>query len=184
MIMDSTESTITDVAPQNRPWSVVDYCVEEVERQGHDTTRLDGLRRVGWMLDAWSLALYELGFSSPREDSRHGSGPARLSVGLVERLGELVEPEKNKNGFRECGVRVGGAVCPEWRKVRGLVKELVYEQDAMDPLTFYRAFLEIHPFVDGNGRTAKILLNWKNGTLLENPLFPPNDFWGRWIRNP
>jgi len=31
---------------------------------------------------------------------------------------------------------------------------------------------------------GKVLLNWKNGTLLNDPIFPPGDFWGTTILNP
>jgi fido (protein-threonine AMPylation protein) len=53
----------------------------------------------------------------------------------------------------------------------------------MAPLEAYVEYEEIHPFVDSNGRTGKIILNYLNGTLLD-PIFPPNDIWGDWISNP
>ena len=40
--------------------TVIKYVEEEVIRQGHNTYVLDGIERVGWMLDAWSYALGEL----------------------------------------------------------------------------------------------------------------------------
>lgn len=155
-----------------RKLTVVEYCTEEVQRQGHDTFQLDGIERVGWMLDAWSYALRENENTKP------------IALRDIERMGYLIERAKNAGGFRTCGVTVGGRLMPPWFHVEAQVKNLVRCQKDLDPLGFYRAFLEIHPFVDGNGRTAKVLLNWLNGTLLENPVFPPKDFWGRVIRNP
>lgn len=34
-----------------------------------------------------------------------------------------------------------------------------------DPAEFVRSFLSVHPFVDGNGRLAFVLLNWLAGSL-------------------
>lgn len=151
--------------------TVIQYVTEEVERQGHDTTALDGIQRVGWMLEAWA---YAIGRTYPNlvpaaSDAIH--------------IGKLIEPEKNKTGLRTCGVRVGAVVCPPASEIESRLFNLFRESPRMRPLEFYHRFEEIHPFVDGNGRTGKVLLNWLNGSLLD-PVFPPDDFWGRPIRNP
>ena len=151
--------------------SVIRYVIEEVERQGHNTQVLDGIERVGWMLSAWSLALSR---------SEKQKKPC-LDDALA--LGRRVEAHKNFYGIRDCGVTVGGAVCPRPEKINGLLVDLFAQVEVLSPLEFYKAFLEIHPFEDGNGRTGKIILNWCNDTL-DAPVFPPNNLWGREIRNP
>ena len=150
--------------------TVIEYVTEEVQRQGHDTSRLDGIERVGWMLNVWGYAL--------RQDDKP-------TVSDILMIGRLIEPEKNPNPHtpRRCNVRVGSRNCPPWEQVERLLRELIKKRDSLEPLEFYRGLLEIHPFVDGNGRTGKVVLNWLNGTLL-NPIFPPDDFWGYPIRNP
>lgn len=149
--------------------TVIEYCTEEVRRQGHDILTLDGIERVGWMLDGWSYAL-QREFRKPEiTDAVH--------------MGTLVERLKNRDGLRRVGVRVGPRICPPAGEVYGLLTTLSEKRDDLAPLDFYREFELIHPFVDGNGRTGKVLLNWLNGSLLK-PIFPPNDFWGGWIENP
>lgn len=48
--------------------------------------------------------------------------------------------------------------------------------DDTDPAEFVRAFLSIHPFTDGNGRTAFILFNWLSNTL-DHPQALPDLNW-------
>jgi fido (protein-threonine AMPylation protein) len=72
---------------------------------------------------------------------------------------------------------------PSFDQVPRLLELLFEQRDAMAPLDFYREFELIHPFMDGNGRVGKILLNWLSHSLL-NPFFPPSDLFGDPIRNP
>jgi hypothetical protein len=150
--------------------NVIDYISEEVTRQGHNVTVKDGLERVGWMLDAWCSVL-------PRADV------VFIDLTTIEELGKRVERVKNREGWRRCGVRVGSRICPPFYEVPVLLERLLSVRDGMTPIEFYKEFEMIHPFVDGNGRTGKILLNWMNGTLLD-PIFPPADIFGTPIMNP
>jgi len=154
------------------PTDVITYVREEVERQGHNTYMIDGITRVGWMLRAWSHAL----------DLHDVKCQALPTVDDVIAIGRMVEVAKNKQGLRYVNVGVGAYRAPHHLEVLWRLEAWV-QSLPMAPLDAYRAFEEIHPFVDGNGRTGKILLNWLNDSLL-CPIFPPNDFWGRTIRNP
>lgn len=156
--------------------TVAEYCQEEVSRQGHNIHMLEGIERVGWMLNGWAYALNVLFDFHPYP-----------TVDSLLQIGRMVEPYENSTGWRTCQVMVGGNVCPNPDRVPTLLVSLFeslpsyLDEGAVIP--FYKALLEIHPFLDGNGRTGKIILNWLNGSLL-NPIFPPNNLWGREIRNP
>lgn len=167
----SSYATVPQTAtlPDRSP--VVAYVTEEVSRQGHDVRTLDGIERVAWMLDAWRSALLW---------DANGGHP---DIYDTECLGKLIEPEKNAHGFRSCHVRVGSKACPPPERIYEMLRLLFSQRDALTPIEFYKGFEEVHPFVDGNGRTGKILLNWLNGTLLA-PLFPPANLFGHPIRNP
>lgn len=148
---------------------VVDYIVEEVRRQGHDINEPDGWVRVAWMLEAWCCAF----------DRQHRNPTVDDAIGL----GKLVERHKNALGIRTQDVFIGWKAMTPPENLNVQLVTLFERVDEHTPMEFYRAFETIHPFIDGNGRTGKILLNWLNHSL-RNPIFPPNNFWGKEIENP
>jgi hypothetical protein len=135
---------------------LVRFCAIECELQR------SGERSVFWMVQAWVMALGWDGHPGPED--------------IIE-LGRIVEPVKNRRGFRECGVRVGSDVKGDWSLVPRQIDNLC-EQATIDELTpaeWFREYEEVHPFIDGNGRTGQILFNWFNRTL-DTPVWAPN-FW-------
>jgi Fic family protein len=109
----------------------------------------------------------------------------KITPEVIRRWGALIEPDKNARGFRQTPVYVGFEPKMDWklidRAIEGLCEQINLR--LINPLDAYREFELIHPFMDGNGRTGKIILNWVNNTLLD-PTFPPKDFWGPVISNP
>lgn len=144
--------------------SIVNFCARECKLQ------MSGELSVGWMVEAWRYA----------QDKGYETGGWMDSMPTVDdvlTLGRLVEPHDNLYGFRRCGVQIGYDVKMDWDDIpRQMVNLMESDFSVFTPAEFFKAYEEIHPFVDGNGRTGQILYNWLNGTL-NRPEWAPN-FWG------
>lgn len=164
-------------------FDIIQYCAEECKRQR------SGEMSVYDMVNAWNFAM---GISPSGR-----SFIKRMTIAGIEHIGILVEPIDNAKGFRTIPIGVtdgmGGWIeKAQWAEVPRLLEHLLasYYAGYMTPVDggysnplsktaedeFYFNYEEIHPFVDGNGRSGKILYNYLCGTL-KNPIMPPN-FWG------
>lgn len=99
-----------------------------------------------------------------------------LDLEQIRLLGQLVEPEKNKRGFRETPVHFFDMTKPlPAHQIVWALTSLINNGNQLSPTEWYTEFEKIHPFIDGNGRVGSILWNRKNGTL-DKPVSPPNVF--------
>lgn len=84
-----------------------------------------------------------------------------------------------QGNYRDSEVRIGGSewVPPQAKEVPALMKTLIKEykerKKALHPLELaswlHNKIAQIHPFTDGNGRTARLAMNW----ILMRKKFPP-----------
>lgn len=71
-------------------------------------------------------------------------------------------------------VTVGGRMAPHYSMVRGLMDNWLLDYKQLGPLEAHIRFETIHPFVDGNGRTGRMIMWWQElhdgelPTLFEN----------------
>lgn len=158
---------------------ILDFCTEECRRQG------SGKESIPWMISAWELA----------QKRYFQWGIDGLIPDFIEAVGNLVEPVKNAKGFRKVPIFVGPDeklrypfIPDALEALLGAWRDGTYQQFALEKMErrgwedrepadlLYLEFEDIHPFVDGNGRTGKILLNYVLG-ILDNPRWPYN-WWG------
>lgn len=137
---------------------IVHYAAQECRYQ------MSGEMSVAYMVDAWRYA------------NRYRNNDIMLRDVLA--LGRTIEPDKNADGIREVGVRVGYNIKLEPHLVPDALDRLLENQpdigcDDDVAAEFFKAYEDIHPFVDGNGRSGSILYNWIRGSL-EKPIHPPN----------
>lgn len=108
--------------------------------------------------------------------AEHGALPDLL---MVLMLGAYVEPRPG----RAAPIRVtpvtftdGGTAVHHEVIMSTLERMFAYLDAETDPDEFTKAFLDVHPFEDGNGRVAWLLRNWLGGTLAEPVELP--DYFG------
>lgn len=162
---------------------VVKFCSIECRLQ------MSGELSVGWMIEGM---LYAQDISGQKNNMYDGYTYVMPTVTDVLNLGKLCEPIDNARGFRTCGVQIGHDIKMDWQDIprqmvnlMEAVRDGAFDSRPVGPgisttknsgaNEFFKAYEEIHPFRDGNGRTGAILFNWLNGSLYR-PVWPNNCF--------
>lgn len=120
---------------------------------------------------------------SPEEDRRSADAWAEFSSGPLTLFTILrahhaitrTQLEPMRSGYwRDCGVRVGRHYAPGPDEVPNLMRLWFVhfgnpknEQETKDA---HVEFERIHPFVDGNGRTGRMVMNWQRKAIGLDPL--------------
>lgn len=92
-------------------------------------------------------------------------------------LNSIISPEtycRHPNGYRNTEVIIGNDAPPEPKKLYGIMNEFIYHLNTIENPILKAAYchfetVRIHPFGDGNGRTARLMANW----ILMQGLFTP-----------
>lgn len=87
----------------------------------------------------------------------------------IQRIHEVVTKAilEDSGKYRRKNVRIAGAIKtpPDWAKIVKLIDQLVFDvqNSKLHPIEtaafLHHRFVEIHPFIDGNGRVARLLTN-------------------------
>lgn len=166
---------------------IIRYCTDECIRQQ------SGTASVYNMLNAYDWADWQR-----NEDN----SIKEITVEFIIRLGMAVEPLENIKGIRRTPITIGGEVREPTRLAERLDTLIeAYYDDRLNPEMlvkdaasmanwkgykkykkantaediFYYEYEQIHPFVDGNGRSGKILYNYLLDSM-DHPKLPPNFF--------
>lgn len=137
--------------------AVASLCAKECVRQHV------GIDRVGYLISAYALA--------------HRLQTCRKIPTLDDCLAiaRLVEP-RDADGFRRMpAVFDQGVEATASSAIPEAMDRLFLHAEFADPAEWTKAFLQIHPFGDGNGRTAFLLYNWVGNTL-DHPVPLPDFF--------
>jgi hypothetical protein len=130
---------------------VVDYCAKEVQRQ--EATPL----HVSHMFQAWYyLHQHAECHKLITEDV------IRITAAYVMR-DDLMKYRQTPVSFSDMSLGLSAELIPRQMMLLVEAQEGVPHVVSVDE--WVKQFLDIHPFEDGNGRTASLLWNFFNGTM-------------------
>lgn len=83
-------------------------------------------------------------------------------------------PEQYVGVLRPVDVTVGGRFCPLWVEVPRLLDDWLHRfagaSGEAQTIIAHVEFERIHPFVDGNGRVGRMIMNWQRALSYKRPL--------------
>lgn len=91
-------------------------------------------------------------------------------------LNQKLQPDE-KGYYRHVGIMIGGRKGLDWKEVPEAMRDWCKDMNANIensrehvPKIMHVVYEKIHPFVDGNGRTGRMFMNWQRLKKLNLPL--------------
>ncbi len=133
------------------------------------------------------LGAYEI-VSDLKEMHRVPADPDELETLLLARHAVLMgsRPEKHPGEYKTRNNRAGSTLFVPWELVRGTLREgfeLATHLTSPMARAIFMMFLtaEVHPFADGNGRIARVMMNAELESAGEVPIVIPTVYRGNYL---
>lgn len=103
-------------------------------------------------------------------------GQRVLNASVIKRLHKILThtqkdlAEEYKGVFRPIQVRVGNHVPPKPEDVKREMSKWLKDYKTLTPKEAHIRFETIHPFVDGNGRTGRMIMWWMERKIGKEPI--------------
>jgi Fic family protein len=135
--------------------------IREYIKQSNYIESVRSLAEIDQSLKAWNFLKDQI---YPTED-------------IILRVHRLIMwnfQNKRPGKFRESNVQVGNQLCPSYFDVPKMIEDWIDDMMGYrlnDPKVMHVRFEKIHPFLDGNGRTGRMLMWWHETHLDRVPTY-------------
>ena len=92
---------------------------------------------------------------------------------IITLLQDDIAPDQ-RGYYRKVNVRVGNYIAPNHTMVTILMDNWLNDCKTLEPMEAHIRFEKIHPFIDGNGRTGRMLMWWHEVKLGLQPTLIKN----------
>lgn len=148
----------------------------------HQSNLIEGINNADADADSCEAWAYLL--DQPKLTNKVICNAQRIITNHQDDLSDLeLGYYRSHNGTQ---VTVGGVLCPSPKLVEGLMDNWLLDYPTLAPKEAHIRFEKIHPFVDGNGRTGRMLMWWmqrKRGQPITVIEFLEREEYYKWFKH-